>query len=126
MNRKNLCIAATCLFLTLLAASCAQGASSPESNKAPTAVAGAAKNLMTDIAFTLDGSRCSDADGTVVAWNWDLGNGSNVSGKTAQASYDTAGTYTISLTVTDDDGATGNATLDVTVRDSGSVIVGVQ
>ncbi len=57
-------------------------------------------------AFT-DGS--TDADGTVVAWSWKFGDSSPDSTSTAQNpthTYAAPGTYTVTLVVTDDDGAT--------------------
>ncbi|MEM7276285.1 MAG: PKD domain-containing protein, partial [Actinomycetota bacterium] len=54
----------------------------------------------------LDGSASSDPDGTIVSWEWDLGNGSFATGETATATYLTPGEFDVSLTVTDDLGAT--------------------
>lgn len=52
-----------------------------------------------------DGS--SDVDGTVVSWLWDFGDG-NTSGSSNPAhTYASAGSYTVQLTVTDDDSDTG-------------------
>lgn len=58
---------------------------------------------------TFDGSASTDSDGTVTAWAWDFGDGSVGSGQTAAHTYAANGTYTVSLTVTDNDGATSVA-----------------
>lgn len=66
--------------------------------------------------LSVDGSDSSDADGTVVSYDWNWGDGSSHdSGRTASHAYDVPGTYTVTLTVTDNDGATGTVSHDVTV-----------
>ncbi len=57
----------------------------------------------------------SDTDGTVVAWSWDFGDGGVSTDRNPEHVYAAIGTYTVSLTVTDDDGATGSATRSVVV-----------
>jgi len=51
----------------------------------------------------------TDADGTVVSWTWDFGDGNSSTSQNPSHVYAAAGTYAVSLTVTDDDGATDTA-----------------
>ncbi|WP_298462718.1 PKD domain-containing protein, partial [uncultured Cellulomonas sp.] len=84
----------------------------PAPNAAPTARAASA---VSDLAARLDGSASTDVDGTIRTYAWSFGDGSTGTGASATHSYATAGTYTVRLTVTDDDGATGTTTVPVTV-----------
>ena len=62
-----------------------------------------------------DGSGSSDIDDTIVAYDWDFGDGNFGSGVSPTHAYAAAGTYTVSLTVTDDGGATDTATTTATM-----------
>ena len=62
-----------------------------------------------------DGSGSSDPDGSIVSYTWDFGDGSTGSGATPSHTYTTDGNYTVSLTVTDDAGATDTATTAATI-----------
>ena len=61
-----------------------------------------------------DATSSSDPDGGIVNYEWDFGDGETGSGDIAGHYYATAGPFTVTLTVTDDMGATGSATGTVT------------
>lgn len=84
----------------------------PPANQSPAAAFTA---TCTDLACDLDGSASTDQDGTVLDWAWDFGDGTTGSGETTQHSWESAGTRTVRLTVTDDEGATGTVEHPVTV-----------
>ncbi|MBJ6765490.1 PKD domain-containing protein [Myxococcaceae bacterium JPH2] len=68
--------------------------------------------------LTFDGATSSDPDGTVARYRFDFGDGQPVmDGTAAQASHTfaSAGTYTVTLTVTDNDGMTASTPLTLTV-----------
>ncbi|MDD5731856.1 MAG: PKD domain-containing protein [Patescibacteria group bacterium] len=60
-------------------------------------------------------ANCTDPDGTCVSYAWTFGDGSSSSSANPSHLFTTAGTYTVSLIVTDDDGATVVATTTITV-----------
>ncbi|MCK4313956.1 PKD domain-containing protein, partial [Candidatus Bathyarchaeota archaeon] len=64
-------------------------------------------------------SQSYDPDGYIVDYFWDFGDGMNATGAAVEHSYASDGTYTVTLTVTDDDGATdtSNSTKTVLRRD---------
>jgi PKD repeat protein len=63
----------------------------------------------------------TDSDGTVVGWDWDFGDGNTSTAQNPSHTYAADGTYTVTLTVTDDDAATGFVSKPVTVADCGGV-----
>ena len=56
---------------------------------------------------SFDGNGSSDVDGTITDYAWDFGDGNTGTGPTPDHVYATAGIYTVTLTVTDDDGNHG-------------------
>ncbi len=64
----------------------------------------------------------SDVDGTIVSYAWAFGDGTTGSGVDVSHTYAAAGTYPVTLTVTDDDGATGQAGGTVTVAPAAEAI----
>ncbi|MEZ5472066.1 MAG: PKD domain-containing protein [Marinicella sp.] len=65
-----------------------------------------------------DGSGSSDADGMIVDYSWNFGDGNQASVAVTNHSFTADGNYTVTLTVTDDDGATSNYATTVTVSNS--------
>jgi PKD repeat protein len=63
-----------------------------------------------------NGSGSSDADGRIVSYVWNFGDGGSGSGGTATHLYAAAGVYRAVLTVTDDKGANGAAAVTITVQ----------
>lgn len=51
----------------------------------------------------------TDPDGFIVSWEWNFGDGSFSNQQNPTHTFDTANTYIVSLTVTDDDGDNGTA-----------------
>lgn len=66
---------------------------------------------------SLDGSGSDDSDGSIVSFAWDFGDGASSTDAHPVHPYATAGARQVTLTVTDDDGATGVVTHTVTVTD---------
>jgi subtilisin family serine protease len=77
---------------------------SNDSNKAPTASFTVTTSELT-ATFT---DTSTDSDGSVVSWNWDFGDGSTSTVQNPTRTYAAGGAYTVTLSVTDDDGATGS------------------
>jgi PKD repeat protein len=60
-------------------------------------------------------NRSTDVDGKVVAWKWTFGNGTSSTGVNPSRTYAAGGTYTVTLKVTDDRGATNTRTQAITI-----------
>ncbi len=65
-----------------------------------------------------DASASKDPDGQIVEYRWDFGDGSQESGPTVLHVYESAGQYTVKLTVTDDQGLSGSTERALTVVES--------
>jgi subtilisin family serine protease len=74
-------------------------------------------------ACILEGSSSSDSDGEVRSYAWDFGDGSAASGSRVRHAYGSAGTFLVSLTVVDDDGAADRATRSLTCSPSRSSVL---
>lgn len=69
---------------------------------------------------TLDGRGSSDPDGEVVTWRWDFGDGEEGRGEIIAHEFTEAGTYTVELTVFDDQGEPSRATRTIIAREPGA------
>ncbi len=64
---------------------------------------------------SVDASASTDPDGTIASYSWTFGDGAVATQPIANHTYAAPGSYTVTLTVTDDDGATNTATRQLTV-----------
>jgi PKD repeat protein len=86
-------------------------------NQAPVAAISASPTSGTaplDVSFSGAGS--SDADGSIVSYAWNFGDGATDSAATTNHTYNASGTYTARLTVTDNQGASNATTTTIQVN----------
>jgi PKD repeat protein len=67
------------------------------------------------LTVTFDGSASNDPDGKITVYSWDFGDGQFGDGRTVNHAYTTAGTYTATLNVIDDDELVGSAQTTIQV-----------
>ncbi len=74
-------------------------------------------NLLETNLEYFDGSNSFDADGIIISYSWDFGDGSTGSGITATHTYTVPGKYRVILTVIDDDDLqnTCNKNIDINI-----------
>ncbi|UCH94401.1 MAG: PKD domain-containing protein [Candidatus Aminicenantes bacterium] len=89
-------------------------------NTPPVADAGPDQTVNEGEQVTFDGSGSYDPDGTITSYEWDFGDGNTDTGMIVIHTYSSAGTYTATLTVTDNGGLTDDDTAIITVNPSGS------
>lgn len=63
-----------------------------------------------------DGAGSSDSDGNISRYAWEFGDGTSSSGVTVDHQYAEAGSFKVTLTVTDDKGASSSASRTITVE----------
>ena len=70
-------------------------------------------SLQVNDLITFDASGSSDADGAIISYAWDFGDGETSSRQNPTHAYSQEGSYSVTLTVTDDDGLTDTVTLSL-------------
>jgi serine protease len=85
-------------------------------NQQPIAEAGPDKTTTVGTQITFDASSSYDPDGTIASYLWDFGDGTQATTSTAPHTYTTTGKFTVTLTVTDNEGATGSDQAYATVN----------
>lgn len=81
-------------------------------NQAPVAAFTSTCNQST---CTFDGTGSTDPDGSIASYAWDFGDGDQGTGATPQHVFGDTDTYSVKLTVTDNEGATATITQNVAV-----------
>ncbi len=81
-------------------------------NQPPFAEAGPDQLVCPGAPVTFDAGASRDLDGAVTAYRWDFGDGTSADGATAEHAYAAPGTYTVTMTATDDSGAACAASTD--------------
>jgi len=90
---------------------------SPPTNQAPTASFTVSPSTAQPNAWiSFDASASFDVDGTITRYDWTFGDGETGTGATTFHRYTSPATYTVQLTVTDDDFATATTTRQVVIQ----------
>jgi PKD repeat protein len=112
MTRERAALLGLLLFVSLALIGCLRVNESPV---AKFACHGDPEGFLERVKVGFDASPSYDLDGTIVRWSWDFGDGTAGSGKVVDHAFGEAGEYAVVLTVTDDRGGIGTATLSVRV-----------
>ena len=100
-----------------------EGGSAPMTTFSALAVSADNRGPIADFGWSCDDLTCrfteasTDSDGSVTAWAWRFGDGSTSAEREPTHSYAAAGTYTVRLAVTDDEGARDELADEVRVTD---------
>jgi hypothetical protein len=95
----------------------------PPSNRDPAAAFTSAASVAAGAPLVLDASGSTDADGDTLSHSWDFGEGRRGGGARIARVFDTPGTVTVTLTVTDGRGGSSRLTRNVSVT-AGPAAVG--
>ncbi|NDI33678.1 PKD domain-containing protein [Chengkuizengella sediminis] len=92
--------------------------STTPTNELPIAQMSFPSNVLVNetVNFSSDGS--NDPDGTLVSYDWNFGDGNSSTEANPAHTFTAAGTYTVRLTVTDDQGGTDTTASIITVGDT--------
>ncbi|CAM3237235.1 M43 family zinc metalloprotease [Shewanella violacea] len=93
-------------------------------NSAPVPVINGPYNGTTGNGVNFSSAGSNDPDGNITAYQWSFGDGTSSSQASPSHTYSAQGTYSVSLSVTDDAGATASSTTTATIS-GGSVPGGI-
>lgn len=87
-------------------------------NSAPTAAFGfETETVRVNQSVSFDATASSDEDGTLAVYEWDFGDGATETGATVEHVFTWQGDYTVTLTVTDNEGGIGTAEKTISVTE---------
>jgi RHS repeat-associated protein len=86
-----------------------------QANRIPTANAAGPYWGYTGSPVSFNGNGSVDQDGSIASYQWNFGDGSTGTGATPSHTYASTGTYNVTLTVTDDAGATSSIATTATI-----------
>jgi serralysin len=93
-------------------------------NQLPTAVASATPTSgFAPLLVNFTGSGSYDPDGSIVSYAWTFGDGSSSSAQNPSRTYSAPGTYTATLTVTDNRGGSGTASTQIVVSQNPALVM---
>ena len=93
----------------------------PPGNQSPVAVASGTVDAVTPFKINFSSAGSMDPDGNIMGYLWNFGDGMTSIAPNPMHIYTTGGTRTVTLTVTDNEGATGSKTIQVTPVDPNDV-----
>ncbi|MDJ0807410.1 MAG: PKD domain-containing protein [Gammaproteobacteria bacterium] len=110
-----------CAFLLVGLSSCGGGGGSSDtaadSNESPKAIANGTYIGTVGIAVQFSSAGSDDPDGSIEAYTWDFGDGTSSNQANPSHTYSSAASYSVTLQVTDNDGATDSDTAIADITD---------
>lgn len=111
------------VFTIVLVVTDNDGASSSSSQTASVSSSGGGNNPpsasftsnCTDLSCSFDAGNSADSDGTIISYGWDFGDGSSATGQTSNRNYLADGSYAVTLSITDNFGASSSTTQQISV-----------
>ncbi len=89
----------------------------PPANSAPSAMITVTKTTgYAPLTLAFDGTSSSDSDGSISTYTWHTGDGASYAGSQISHTYTTLGSFSATLTVTDDDGASSATSVTIGVH----------
>ena len=120
------CICSVVAILLFSLGGCSSSSSSTDgedANTSPTANANGPYAGTIGVAVEFSSAGSTDPDGSIASYAWAFGDGGASSLANPSYTFSTPGIYTVQLTVTDNDGASGNDTATASVVDPGDASI---
>ncbi|MEP5610764.1 MAG: PKD domain-containing protein [Cyclobacteriaceae bacterium] len=103
------------LLIVSILSSCQDGVEPRNASPIPKGLVGPTFGTV-PLLVTFDGSESFDLDGSITAYNWDFGDGSTGTGAITTHTYTQAGTFTATLSATDDVGLVSVSPVSVEIE----------